>query len=267
MSEAQHPATATDSADDQNGAGGWLRFLPVVWPAFILVVLILLGLALPLGRVARALLGWADAAGWWGPLVVTAGYVLSCMLVLPTSLFTFGAGFLYGLPAGMATAVGGSMVGALSGYLLSRLLLARKVLHYAEHVRPLAVIRNAARADGKKVLLLTRVSPITPFALLNYLYGALHVHPWRFAWTTALGMLPGTFLCVYIGTGLRSLSAVTDQGAGNGAASWPYWAGLAGTAMAVLLIGHFARKALLNASGRVEQQGADDSQPDGGGPA
>ncbi len=260
MSENRQPATAPERQTQDGARPGWVRFLPLVWPGLVLVALAVTGLFLPLDEIARDLLKWAGKVGWLGPLFITAGYVLTSLLILPTSVFTFGAGFIYGLPGGMAVAVVGSTVGALASYGVSRLLLARRVMHYARRVRPLAIVRRATRADGKKVLLLTRMSPLTPFAFLSYFYGALQVGLWRFLWTTALGMLPGTFLCVYIGTGLRDLAEVTVETSGRVQPSWPYWIGLAGTAVAVVLIGHFARKALLRAADRMEEESAEEQR-------
>ncbi len=249
MSDKPHSAPTAEA----QGGSPLVYAVPLLWPAFLLLVLVVMGLLLPLERIARGLLDWADGAGWSGPLVVTVGYTISCLFILPTSVFTFGAGFVYGLPVGLAVAIGGSTVGALVGYGVSRLLLADRILRYAREARAVAVVRNAARSDGRRVLLLTRMSPLTPFALLNYLYGALHVPPWRFLWTTMVGMLPGTFLCVYIGAGMRSLAGVTGGKESSAGSGWPYWAGLAGTAVAVVLIAYLARKELLRAAERVDK--------------
>lgn len=235
----------------EKGHRVWKLIMGLLWPVLILGALITAGLLLPAREWITATLEWSRQAGFWGMLVVWAGYMVTCVLMLPTSLFTFGAGFLYGFWVGALVAVGGSTLGATVAYGLARGALGRWFLKHAENFRSIAIVRSAAEEGHLKLLLLTRMSPITPFAFLNYLYGALGVRPWRFVWTTAAGMLPGTLLCVFIGTGLRSLSGVGQEDQG---ATWPFWAGLAASVVAVVFIGFYARAALKNAARRVDDK-------------
>jgi uncharacterized membrane protein YdjX (TVP38/TMEM64 family) len=54
-------------------------------------------------------------------------------------------------------------------------------------------------------MLLVRLSPIFPFALSNYLYGATSIGFWPFIFGTFLGFAPGTFAYVYTGQVGKSL--------------------------------------------------------------
>src|SRR5207253_7088641 len=51
-----------------------------------------------------------------------------------------------------------------------------------------------------KLIFLLRLSPVIPFNLSNYFYGLTAVKFWPYVLASWIGMMPGTFLYVYIGT-------------------------------------------------------------------
>jgi len=77
----------------------------------------------------------------------------------------------------------------------------------------LKAIDKAVGEDGFKVILLLRLSPLFPFALSNYVYGASSVTFQSYFYATVLGFLPGTLGYVYTGeVGKR----IVDNGVGAG---------------------------------------------------
>ncbi len=58
---------------------------------------------------------------------------------------------------------------------------------------------NAIERGGFKLMLMVSLSPLFPFALSNYLYGASSVRFVPYFLGTVLGFLPGTFAYVYAG--------------------------------------------------------------------
>jgi uncharacterized membrane protein YdjX (TVP38/TMEM64 family) len=72
-----------------------------------------------------------------------------------------------------------------------------------------AVLRAIDSAgEGWKITLLLRLSPLMPYALINYLLSSTQISFWTYAWTTAAGVLPPTALYVYLGTTAASLSDI-----------------------------------------------------------
>lgn len=59
---------------------------------------------------------------------------------------------------------------------------------------------KAIAKEGFKVILLLRLSPIFPFALSSYLYGATSVDFFEYMMGTLIGFFPGTLAYVYGGT-------------------------------------------------------------------
>ena len=68
-------------------------------------------------------------------------------------------------------------------------------------------IDEAVAREGWKIVLLTRLSPVFPFNLLNYAFGLTRVSLKHYFFASWLGMIPGTMMYVYIG----SLAGVMDE--------------------------------------------------------
>src|SRR2546422_7417182 len=51
-----------------------------------------------------------------------------------------------------------------------------------------------------KIVLLTRLSPVFPFTLLNYTFGLTRVKLSHYVLASWLGMIPGTVMYVYLGS-------------------------------------------------------------------
>ena len=75
---------------------------------------------LPLKQYMVAVLEWTQGLGAWGPVFVVAFYVVATVFFLPGSVLTLGAGFLFGVPLGLATAWTGAVVGACAAFLVGR---------------------------------------------------------------------------------------------------------------------------------------------------
>ena len=114
---------------------------------------------------------------------------------------------------------------------------------FARHAL-LRTVDKALRKAGWKVIALMHLSPLVPFTVQNYFYGATKVTFGQFAVGTALGIFPGTLVEVALGATGRAAAA-------GGAAHWGMLgAGLAATVVATWYIGCVARAKLGIRSGR-----------------
>lgn len=188
-------------------------------------------------------LSWTAAAGPLGQAGFVGLYVLATVAFLPGSILTLGAGAAFGLWKGFALVSIGSTVGAGAAFLVGRYLLRDWVSRKLEKVPAFAAVAGAVGHEGWKVVLLTRLSPVLPFNLLNYAYGLTTVGFGEYVLASWLGMIPGTFLYVYLG-------AAAGEAARNGSrertpAEWALYAGgLAATGVAAWLVGRTAKRAL-----------------------
>ena len=195
---------------------------------------------LPVERWAEWLIAKVHGTGAWGVAAFAAAYVAAPILLIPGSLLTLGAGFLYGRFWGTVLVSPASVLAAAIAFALGRTALRERVDRRIASDPRLRAIDAAVGEKGFRVVLLLRLSPVVPFSLLNYALGATRVRFWMYVGASFLGMLPGTFL--YVSLGAAATSAAQLRGARAGLV--PLVVGLAATIAVVVLLTVIARRAL-----------------------
>lgn len=207
---------------------------------------VVLGLIfLPLKEYLRHFVEWVQELGPWGPIVLEAAYVPACVLFIPGTILTLGAGFAFGLVVGTVAVSLGSIAGASAAFWVGR-TLARGWIEKKVSGNPrFRAIDQAVGEQGFKIVLLTRLSPAFPFTLLNYAYGLTRVSFRDYFLASWIGMLPGTILYVYLGTTLMSLTeAASGTTEKTTAQQVLFYAGLAVTVLVTIFVTRVAKKAL-----------------------
>ena len=87
---------------------------------------------LPIARYLALAMEWIDSLGAWGYVVFGTLYVLACILMVPGSVLTLGAGFVFGLARGTAAVSVSSTVGACVAFLLGRTLARDRIARRVE---------------------------------------------------------------------------------------------------------------------------------------
>ncbi len=64
-----------------------------------------------------------ESVGPWGPVLLAGAYAIACVLFVPGSILTLGAGFLFGVGWGTVAVSAGSVLGATAAFLIGRTLL------------------------------------------------------------------------------------------------------------------------------------------------
>ncbi|MGE0102771.1 MAG: TVP38/TMEM64 family protein [Blastocatellales bacterium] len=213
----------------------------------ILIVLVVLAagigfMFLPVKEWFALAEGWIESLGPVAPFVFVAAYVVLTVLLIPGSAMTIGAGSVFGLWAGVGLVIVGSNLGALASYLLARTFMRRRVADWAAGNSKFTALDRAIGREGFKVVLLSRLSPIFPFTLLNYLLGLTTIRTGSYLLANVIGMLPGTFLYTYIGAAARD--ALAGGGRETVLGQVLKYVGLLATLVVVVLITRTARKAL-----------------------
>jgi len=190
---------------------------------------------------------WVAGLGAWGPVALGALYAAACVLAVPASLMTLAAGALFGVPLGVVTVSLASTLGATLAFLVGR-YLARDWVAAMVAARPrFAAVDAAVAKEGFRIVLLTRLSPLFPFTLLNFGYGLTRVTLRDYVLASWIGMLPGTLMYVYIGYAFGAAAGATQRETTAGE-----WAlrglGLAATVAVTLYITKVAKRALAQAA-------------------
>jgi uncharacterized membrane protein YdjX (TVP38/TMEM64 family) len=126
-------------------------------------------------------------------------YVVVTGLSLPSATaMSLLAGALFGRWLGTLLAVSAATVGATVAFLSARYLLRDWV---KERFGPrLAAVERGVERDGATYLLTVRLMPVLPFFLVNLVMGLTPLRTRTFTWGSWLGMLPGAFVIVNVGT-------------------------------------------------------------------
>lgn len=208
-------------------------------------LVLLLVWMLPVRQWTIALAERIRGAGMTGALIFVAVYVVAEVALVPGSLLTMAAGFAYGPIAGLLIASPASVVAATTAFLLSRTALRGWIQKKIAHSPKTRALDRAVGRNSFKLILLLRLSPLIPFNLLNYVLGLSDVPVGRYVVASFVGMLPGTWLYVYLGSLATTAAGLTAAGRSGGAARLGLTiAGLIATAVAVLFITKAARRML-----------------------
>jgi uncharacterized membrane protein YdjX (TVP38/TMEM64 family) len=220
------------------------------WLAALIAIVIALFLAmkfLPVQEWLRSFNGWVGQMGVTGIFIFIGVYAAATVLLAPGAILTIGAGFAFGLWKGFLAVSAGATLGASLAFLVARFIARDKVEAIAKGNRKFRNIDNAIGKQGAKLVFLLRLSPVIPFNLSNYFYGLTGVKFWPYVLASWIGMMPGTFLYVYIGTAAK---AAVSAAAGGEAVKhgWQYWTflsvGLAATVIVIIWVTKIARDAL-----------------------
>ena len=190
-------------------------------------------------------LTWVDSLGAVGAIAFIIIYILATVAFFPGSILTLGAGVVFGLVLGSFYVFIGATIGATAAFLVGRYLARGWVAEKIQGNNKFQAIDEAVGKEGLKIVLLTRLSPIFPFTLLNYAYGVTGVSLKDYLIGCA-GMIPGTIMYVYIGSLAGSLATIgTSAPATNPVLLWTIrLIGFIATVAVTLYVTKIARQAL-----------------------
>jgi len=190
-------------------------------------------------------LTWVDSLGSVGAIAFIIIYILATLAFFPGSILTLGAGVVFGLVLGSFYVFIGATIGATVAFLVGRYLARGWVAEKIQGNSKFQAIDEAVGREGLKIVLLTRLSPIFPFNLLNYAYGVTGVSLKDYLLGSA-GMIPGTIMYVYIGSLAGNLATIgTSAPATNPVLLWTIrLSGFIATVAVTLYVTKIARQAL-----------------------
>ncbi len=226
--------------------------------AVIFVALVYSVYALPFAEWISVVVGWAYVHPIVGPMAYVAAVIVATVLFVPGSGSIMIGGFLFGLVPGFLFAIIGIAVGAQSAFLAGRKVARRWIEQKVRANRRLEAIERGLQEEAFVIVVLTRLSLIIPFNVLNYAYGITSVRAGTHLFATTIGMLPAVTLYVYLGTLARDLGQIfsgdaTPSGLG-------YWIAAAGIGAIIVLtwaIHRTASRALERHLPTLESQNAD----------
>jgi uncharacterized membrane protein YdjX (TVP38/TMEM64 family) len=208
--------------------GRWWRLLTLV--ALVLALIVLVhrtggGDLLRLEGMSR-LRQWVDELGLLGPPAFIGAYVLAAIAFVPALPMSLLGGLLFGPVWGTVYASIGSTLGAGCVFLMARYAARHLVEHWVATSPALGRLDRAATRYGFRLVMITRLVPLFPYNVQNYVYGITGIRFGPYMLTSWLCMLPSTV-------------AFTLAGGALGEGSWDprrmlLWFGLAAALLGLL---------------------------------
>ncbi len=191
------------SQDGDNGrATGTVRpWMKLVIVGVVLVGVIVLANALGLfdmfkGGTLKDKVERMDALfrglGAWAPVVFVLIWIAACVTMLPGLPIAIAGGLVFGAVWGTVWSTVGANLGACLAFLLGRYAARDMVSGWVERNKALKKIDEGVRQQGWRMLMITRLVPVFPFNIQNYVYGLTNISFGTYALVSLVCMVPGT---------------------------------------------------------------------------
>ncbi|NDV26934.1 TVP38/TMEM64 family protein [Desulfovibrio sp. JC010] len=184
-----------------------------------------------------ALAAWIEASGNFAPVLFMAINVVGMVLVIPQTLFTVVAGVLFGALKGTAMCLISMAVGASLSFFLGRFVLRGRVFKKFRNDPNFMKMEMLSRKHPVKVLALSRIVPVVPYSVANYLWAATGVRFLPYLVMSVLCLIPET---VFLTAGGHLLSAGVREGTMN----WEMLAVLAAAAAVIFFLVRAVRRSI-----------------------
>ena len=145
----------------------------------------------------------------WGIVTFAFFYVISVLLILPASWLSLLAGFLYGPYFGSIVVFLSAFIGASISFFLSKEYFVKKIETIISRFPKTKLLEKIINKGGLKLIILTRLSPLFPFSILNYFYGLNKVSYKDFS-IGLLFIIPGTYLYCALGSLSNNLDEIKN---------------------------------------------------------
>ncbi len=226
------------------------RLAGIFRPKILLFVLAVIAILYGAHRVGAGpwltnALDWIRGLGALAPVAFIAIYIVACVAFIPGSIMTIGGGVIFGVVRGSIYVSIAATLGATAAFLVGRYLARDWVSEKLEGNAKFRAIDEAVGREAWKIVILTRLSPVFPFNLLNYAYGLTSVSLRDYFFASWIGMIPATILYVYIGSLSGDLARAAGGSAHRTPAGWAFTAvGFVATVAVVVYATRIGARAL-----------------------
>ena len=176
-----------------------LPFLKIAVALLALGLLIAAWHFLPVAEWLRHFQRYVRGAGALGYVIYVLVYAACCVLFVPASILTLGAGAIFGLAGGTVVVVIGATLGAICSFALARGFLRKRIETMIGKNERFQALDRAIAREGAKIVFLIRLAPIFPFTYINYAFGLTALRFIPYAAATLIGIIPGTIAYAYLG--------------------------------------------------------------------
>jgi len=179
-----------------------LKFIALV---FFIIAIILLFKYTPIRDYISAtkLQQFIQSFGFWAPFAYIIIYAIGPILMFPGSILSLAGGLAFGPLWGTMYTVFAATIGACGAFWVARIMGRGFVEKLAKG--KLKTFDDSVAEHGLKVILFLRLVPLFPFNALNYAAGLSKMRFVDYLIGTLVGIIPGTFAYVYLGSSLTNI--------------------------------------------------------------
>ncbi|NJN73608.1 MAG: TVP38/TMEM64 family protein [Limnothrix sp. RL_2_0] len=138
-------------------------------------------------------------------------YIVLTVVGMPGTVLTTVGGILFGLSWGTFWSVLGATLGALGAFWTARYLLKDWLCQKFRHHPALHRLDQSVSKQPLSLVLTLRFAPISPFNLLNFLFGLTPIHWFPYTLGTFIGIIPGTMIYTWLGVSGKTAFSGGDR--------------------------------------------------------
>ena len=142
--------------------------------------------------------------GIWGPFAYIGLYTvvtITCISVLP---LTLAGGIIFGAVNGVIYTALGAGLGLSLSFLIARYIARKPIEEKFGNTKAFKSINEGVKNEGWFILATTRLLPVFPFGIQNYVYGLTPISFVQYALLSTIFILPGTSVFVLLAGAVAS---------------------------------------------------------------
>lgn len=172
-----------------------------IWAGIGLTTLVLVCLFSPIKELfdEKFLVSEFQRSGGYAPLLFVLVFTIAISLGFPGNVMAIAGGALFGLFWGTIWSLIGSTLGAIGAFWLARYFLHHRIAQRFGHHLMLQRLNRAISTYPFSIVLAVRFTPLSPFSLVNFLFGLTPISLKTYALGTLLGLIPLTITYSWLG--------------------------------------------------------------------
>jgi uncharacterized membrane protein YdjX (TVP38/TMEM64 family) len=128
----------------------------------------------------------------------------------PTTFVALVTGFYFGWPGFLGVVVAYGLA-ALMGYGVAQLIDQGKMLAFLHRFKKTGAVMDELREQSWSLIILSRISPVLPFAFMTFVLSLLRVDRVKFLLASMVGMLPRTLFFFWVGTQAQDIITLLND--------------------------------------------------------
>ena len=139
-----------------------------------------------------------ESFGILAPLSYILLYCIVTVTTISTLPLSLAGGVLFGPVYGIIYTMIGASLGMISSFLIARYIAKDFIERKFSNLQIFKKINEGVKKDGPFILAVTRLLPIFPFGIQNYLYGLTSISFFKYTIFSIVFILPGTSVFVLL---------------------------------------------------------------------